>query len=100
MTTGTGGGTQQPFVSTNSATNITQSSATLNGYVNPYNISNTTRWFEWGTTQSLGNKTNSISHGSTAMNVSDTISGLANNTTYYFRVVAQNSPMARHTETF
>ncbi|MEK7152101.1 MAG: hypothetical protein AAB773_01595 [Patescibacteria group bacterium] len=91
VTTGTGGGTQQPFVSTNSATNITQSSATLNGYVNPYNISNTTRWFEWGTTQSLGNKTNSISHGSTAMNVSDTISGLANNTTYYFRVVAQNS---------
>ena len=90
-TTGTGGGTQQPFVSTNAATNITQSGATLNGYVNPYNISNTTRWFEWGTTQSLGNKTNTISHGSTAINVNETISGLSNNTTYYFRVVAQNS---------
>jgi len=88
----TGGGTtgQRPFVTTNTATNVTQNYVTLNGYVNPYNTSNVTRWFEYGTSQALGNRTNTINHGATAANINDTISGLLNNTTYYFRAVAQN----------
>lgn len=83
-------GSQQPFVSTNVATNTGQNSATLNCYVNPYNTS-ATRWFEWGTTQSLGFTTVKLSHGSTASNAQETITGLLANTTYYFRCTAQNS---------
>ncbi len=82
---------QKVFVSTYSATNVQNDSVTLNGYVNPYSQSNVTRWFEWGMTQSLGNSTNRISHGSSASNFNDSISGLAQNTTYYYRAVAQNS---------
>jgi len=84
------GNNQQPFVSTSNATNVSNYSATLNCYVNPYNTYGTTRWFEWGTTQSLGNRTVTLSHGSTAGNASETVTGLSNNTTYYFRCVAQN----------
>jgi len=89
--TTTYGGQQRPFVSTSNATNVLQNSATLNGYVNPYNTWGTSRWFEWGTTQGLGNRTNTLSHGNTASNFSETITGLYNNTTYYYRAVAQNS---------
>lgn len=85
------GGNQSPFVSTSNATNIGSSYATLNCYVNPYSTYGTTRWFEWGTTQSLGNRTTSLSHGMTAGNASETLSGLSQNATYYFRCVAQNS---------
>ena len=85
-----GGGNQQPFVSTNSATSVSANNATLNCYVNPYSSSNTTRWFEWGTTQSMTNRTNTVNHGSSASNASEYISGLSNNTTYYFRCAAQN----------
>ena len=84
-------GNQSPFVSTSNATNISGSYATLNCYVNPNNTSGTTRWFEWGSTQSLGNRTITLSHGSSASNVQETITGLFSNTTYYFRCVAQNS---------
>ena len=82
---------QRAFVSTYNATNIQNNAATLNGYVNPYNTSNTTRWFEYGATQSLGNTTNRINHGSTATNFSDHVSGLSNNQKYYYRAVAQNN---------
>ncbi len=82
---------QRPFVTTNTATGVSQSSATLNGYVNPYNTTNTIRWFEYGTSQSLGNRTNTINHGSTSANINDTVSGLLDNTTYYYRAVSSNS---------
>ncbi len=82
---------QRPFVTTNNSTNVSQDSATLNGYVNPYNSSNTTRWFEYGTNQNLGSKTNTINHGATSATISDTITGLLSNTTYYYRAVANNS---------
>ena len=81
-----------PSAQTNSATGISQSSAVLNGSVNP-NGASTSYWFEYGTSQSLGNTSMSQSAGSgnSSGNVSATISGLNSNTTYYFRVDAQNS---------
>jgi len=83
---------QAPSVTTNSATNVTQSSATLNGYVNPNNTSDTVRWFEWGTSSNnLTNSSQSVYMSSSASNVNAYASGLSANTTYYFRVVAQNS---------
>ncbi|OHA85504.1 MAG: hypothetical protein A2408_03240 [Candidatus Yonathbacteria bacterium RIFOXYC1_FULL_52_10] len=96
FTTTGGGANQAPGVTTKPATNISENYATLNGYVNP-NVSyggysyNTTRWFEWGTSYSLGNQTTRITQGSYAGDFSETISGLQPNTTYYFRAAAQNS---------
>ncbi len=93
FTTNTGGGSgDAPIVQTNSATGITQTSATLNGLVNPNGYS-ATYWFEYGTNQNVSNNTNSQSAGSgnNSINVYSSIGNLTSNTTYYFRVVAQNS---------
>src|SRR3989344_5615636 len=80
-----------PSVTTNTATNVSTSYATLNGYVNPNSTSDTTRWFEWGTSPSFSNSTGHISQGSSAGNFSEQVSGLAQNTIYYYRAVAQNA---------
>ncbi|MBI4691943.1 MAG: hypothetical protein HY773_00650 [Candidatus Terrybacteria bacterium] len=81
-----------PTATTTSATNITQTSAILNGTVNP-NSNSTSAWFEWGTTSSLGNTLSSINagNGSSNVDVAITLSGLSENTVYYYRAVAQNS---------
>lgn len=93
----TGGGTNgsAPSVTTNSASSINTNSATLNASVNP-NGSNTTVWFQYGTDSTLnsvigtvGNQT--IGNGTSSTNVSSYLGGLNQNTTYYFRIVAQNS---------
>ncbi|MBP6855543.1 MAG: hypothetical protein KBC26_01020 [Candidatus Pacebacteria bacterium] len=91
FTTNTGGGGSAPIVQTNSATNISQSYATLNGSVNPNNA-NTNYWFEYGTNGNLGNSTvmQNAGSGNYSMNISQYLSGLMSNTTYYFRAVAQN----------
>lgn len=82
-----------PVVNTTSATNISTNSANLNATVNP-NGANTSAWFEYGTSPSslsLTSSTQSIGGGTSNLNVSTGVSGLASNTTYYFRSVAQNS---------
>ncbi|MGC8776236.1 MAG: hypothetical protein ACP5QN_02920, partial [Minisyncoccia bacterium] len=81
---------QAPTAVTQPATGISQTSATLNGTINPNGVSTQYR-FEYGTTQSLGNVTNWQSAGSSGqINGYQTIYGLSPNTTYYFRIVAQN----------
>ena len=91
VTGGGGTGGNPPTVQTNAATGISQNSATLNGQVNPNGYS-TSYWFEYGTSQSLGYATfgQSLGSGNSSQNVNANISGLSPNTTYYFRVVAQN----------
>ncbi len=89
-----GGGQQQgqtPTVITNSATSIAQNNATFNASINP-NGNNTTAWFEYGTTQSLGSTIGSqtIGSGNTSINISTYLSGLLSNTTYYYRIAASN----------
>ena len=81
-----------PTVTTDSATDVTTTTATLNGTVNANGIS-TTAWFEYGTLSgTYGNKTTTKSvSGSTDTKVSIGISGLTAGTTYYYRIVAQNS---------
>lgn len=81
-----------PFVTTNSATAITRTSANLNGTINP-NGSSTNAWFEYGT--SAGSLTDStgqqnIGSGVSYAPITLSISNLSNNTVYYFRPVAQN----------
>ena len=78
-------------VTTNAATNITSSSATLNGTVNPNGLT-TAVHFEYGTTTNYGSTTaNSNYTGNTTQNVSANITGLSPNTTYHFRLVGTNN---------
>lgn len=78
----------QPTAYVNAATNLTQNSATLNGYVDPRGKS-TTYYFEYGTSQSYGYSTNSQTISS-AQNVSFSVYNLQQNTTYYYRLVVQS----------
>jgi N-acetylneuraminic acid mutarotase len=83
--------TGPPVVTTNPATNVTSSSATLNGTVDPHGLT-TTVYFQYGTTTSYGHVTASQSKtGNTYQAVAANISGLSASTTYHFRIVATNS---------
>ncbi len=81
-----------PSATTGSATNVTQSSATVSGTVNP-NGSDTTYYFQYGSTTSYGSNTASTSAGSGTSDesVSSNLTGLAPSTTYHYRLVAVNS---------
>ena len=87
--------TGPPVVTTNPATNITTSSARLNGTLNPHGLTTTVR-FQWGTTTSYGHTTPMQTQtGNTYRNIPVNISGLATHTTYHFRIVATNSAGTR-----
>lgn len=81
-----------PVVQTRSATQLFGNSATLNGTINPNNYE-ATYWFEYGTDNSLNNRTGSrtVSSASYDVSVSIPVSGLYQNQTYSFRLVAQNT---------
>jgi len=83
---------QSPTVITDAATDITSTSVSLNGTINP-NGASTTYYFEYGTSISYGTTTSTQNVGSGTSNVSVNaeISGLTPNTTYHFRLVASNS---------
>ena len=88
-----GGTPTAPTVTTKSATNVKSTSATLNGTVNA-NGGTTTAWFEYGNTSGTYSNTTStqtISNGWSDTSVTVDISGLSSKTTYYYRLVAQNS---------
>ena len=79
-------------VTTGAATSITSSSTTLNGTINPNNLS-TDYHFEYGTTIAYGSETASTSAGSGTddVSVSVDIAGLSVFTVYHYRIVATNS---------
>jgi phosphodiesterase/alkaline phosphatase D-like protein len=77
-------------VVTNSASEITTNSALLNGTVNP-GVSGTLAagWFEWGTTTSLGTRTEIRTFTSvSSVTLAFTLRNLQPRTTYYFRANA------------
>jgi photosystem II stability/assembly factor-like uncharacterized protein len=85
-------GSLAPSVSTTAATNVTASSATLNGTVDPKGVS-TTVYFEAGTTTSYGSTitvTTSPVSGTSPVSFSGPLGGLASGTLYHFRAVASN----------
>jgi len=83
--------TPTPPVVTNPATNVTNSSAMLNGTVNPHGLA-TTVHFQYGTTTNYGSVTaNQNFTGNNVQNVAANVSGLSVSTTYHFRIVATNS---------
>lgn len=74
------------------ATNITQTSAVLNGYITPNGTTATNRYFKYGTSSSNLSSTLSVAGSQTnAGPFSTTLSGLTANTTYYFKACADNS---------
>ena len=81
-------------VQTNSATNVYNNQATLNGYVYGYDSYNSYNnvyvWFQWGTSTSYGNETTHNLKNSSGT-FSQNIANLNNNTTYHFRAVAQSN---------
>ncbi len=82
-----------PVATTNAATSITSSGATLNGTINA-NGASTTVTFEYGTTTTYGTTVSADESpitGSSATSVSKAITGLAAGTTYHYRVVGVNS---------
>jgi len=89
--------TAAPQVVTGSATNVTPSSATLNGTVNPSGRA-TTWFFDYGTTTGYGNKTATKDAGSGASNtnVSAAISGLTAGRTYHYRLTATSDAGTSH----
>ncbi len=84
-------GGSQPTAVTTLATSIGQTTARVNGLVFINGGVNTTGWFEWGTTSSLGNTTQSKNIGSAVtLAFSEDLTGLVNGRTYYYRAVVQN----------
>lgn len=82
-----------PAVTTNAATGIGVTVATLNGTANPNNLS-TTGSFEYGTSTAYGTTTNAQILGAGQANVSiggGAITGLTCATLYHFRATATNS---------
>lgn len=81
-----------PTVATLTATAVTPGSAMLNGSFNP-NSSDTTATFEWGTTTAYGQFTPPMpaGAGTSGVNLSAALAGLAPGVTYHYRAVATNA---------
>lgn len=84
---------QVPSAITQSATNVTSTSATLNASINA-NYLSTTVTFEYGTSTNYGNSVpisqNPVT-GNSSTTVSLNVSGLIEGKTYHFRVKTENS---------
>jgi phosphodiesterase/alkaline phosphatase D-like protein len=80
-----------PTATTRPATQVAQTSMTLNGIVDPKGHA-TTYYFEYGTTTNFGFETSPVGAGAGTggFAVAVQVSGLASNTTYHFRLVAVN----------
>jgi hypothetical protein len=79
-------------VTTKSASSIRDTTATLNGAVNPLGQS-TNAYFEYGTSTSYGARSSvkGLGSGGNTTNVAIGITGLTPGATYHFRIVAQNA---------
>ncbi|MGC4122586.1 MAG: hypothetical protein QM765_50055 [Myxococcales bacterium] len=89
-----------PTVSTNSASNLTGTGATLSGSANPGGAA-TTAWFRYATaspgtcndtfgTRAPASGGSSLGSGNTSASFNQAISGLTAGTTYYYCAIAQN----------
>src|SRR5271165_2681751 len=82
-----------PTVELEEASSLTETSARLNGAVNPGGVAVTACYFEWGTTTNYGNTVACSAlpgSGSDPVAVSASVAGLDPATPYHFRLVATN----------
>jgi DNA-binding beta-propeller fold protein YncE len=86
-----------PLIANAAASNVTPSSADLSATINPLGVPVTSCTFEYGTTTSYGSSAPcaqseaQIGSASTPVPVSASLSGLAPNTEYHWRLVAANA---------
>lgn len=80
-----------PSAVTNSSVAPSESTAVVSGTVTP-NGAFTSYWYEYGMTTTFGNKTTNqgVGSGYATITAPNYITGLAKDTTYYFRLVAEN----------
>lgn len=80
-----------PAVATNATASPTETTVVVSGNVAP-NGAFTSYWYEFGTTASLGKRSSSqtVGSGYTSIPAPAYITGLTKDTTYYFRLVAEN----------
>jgi uncharacterized repeat protein (TIGR01451 family) len=99
--TGTGGGgiINLPTVSVSAPTNLRNTSVTLHGKILP-NGSDTSAWFEYGTTSAVPNRSESRIAAATqaGLELNFHLGALRAGTTYYYRLAAQNSQGVSRTE--
>lgn len=88
----TGRQASAPIVTTDQGPAPSNSTAVVTGKVVP-NGAQTSYWYEYGPTNALGTRTNSqgIGSGFAQINAPAYITGLSANTTYYYRLSAQNA---------
>jgi hypothetical protein len=90
-----------PSVITGAATEAGQTTAVLNGTVNPNDLSVNTCEFEYGTTTAYGAKAGCggiAAHSNTPVPVSGNATGLTPGTAYHYRLVAKNTVGSNHGE--
>jgi hypothetical protein len=82
----------KPVVTTGGSANVSPTAATIGGAVNPNGLV-TTWYFQYGKTTSYGARTTAQDAGSGNKRIGETatLTGLAGNTTYHYRLVATNS---------
>ncbi len=85
-------GPAAPVVTTEPATAVNQTGASLNGKVNPSGQA-TTYFFKYGTSTTYDHETtpDTAGSGTTPLSKLAAISGLAAETTYHFQIVAENA---------
>jgi hypothetical protein len=81
-----------PTATTGNATEVSPTAATVHGSLNPNGLV-TTWYFQFGKTKKYGARTpaQDAGSGTKAVQVSSTLTNLAANTTYHYRLVATNS---------
>jgi hypothetical protein len=81
-----------PVATTGTATSITQSSATLNGVLDPLGFGDVTWYFQWGPTASYGNQTASTMTAALGNEgVATALAGLPAASTIHYRLVVSDS---------
>ncbi|HXF09483.1 MAG TPA: LamG-like jellyroll fold domain-containing protein, partial [Desulfuromonadaceae bacterium] len=82
-----------PTATTLTASNLTTTTAALDGSVNPDGLLGAQWYFQYGTTTGYGSfsVTNTMAAGRTSSNISVTVSGLTAGQVYHCRIVATNS---------
>lgn len=82
--------TTAPVVTTLAASNVTSTSATFSGTVNPGGLATTT-WFQWQPADGDTNTVKAIGSGTSAVSISVTVTGLKAGTAYKYQAAAWNS---------
>lgn len=80
---------------TSPVSGLSSTGFTLTGEANPEGVANTTAWFEWGLTPALEHRTPtqticSTGCGTSSVTVSEPLTGLLPNETYYYRIAGED----------